>query len=204
MATSWPSASPNGLPTCGKRVTLVTSFDRVSPYTDFTLEGPNLRRMMREKNIAARVGHWVERAEMAGGRVDLALFDVYRDGSRRTEKPQPGSLPRRAGSTVDTLRCDSVVLCTGRRSNDGLYRDLSRASRRVAACRTEGGLPRRRLPGATLHRRRGVRRPPDRSRNLFARPAAPARRSSGSKPSGPGRKSSRRRYCAVTRNSAVS
>jgi dimethylamine/trimethylamine dehydrogenase len=109
----------------GKQVTLVTSFDRVSPYTDFTLEGPNLRRMMREKNISSRVGHWVERAETASGRVELALFDVYRDGSRRTESPQPGSLPRRADPTVDTLRCDSVVLCTGRRSNDGLYRDLS-------------------------------------------------------------------------------
>ena len=48
---------------------------------------------------------------MAGGRVELALFDVYRDGSRRTEKPQPGSLPRRAGSTVDTpsLRQRRVV-----------------------------------------------------------------------------------------------
>ena len=34
-------------------MTLITLFDRVAPYTDFTLEGPNLRRMMREKGIAS-------------------------------------------------------------------------------------------------------------------------------------------------------
>lgn len=109
----------------GRRVTLVTPFDRVAPYTDFTLEGPNLRRMMREKNIAAHVGHWVERAEAAEKGVALALFDVYRDGSRRTQTPQPGVLPRRGSSAVEMLRCETVVLCTGRRSNDALYRDLA-------------------------------------------------------------------------------
>lgn len=109
----------------GRRVTLVTPFDRVAPYTDFTLEGPNLRRMMREKSIGALTGHWVERAETAGTGVELAVFDVYRDGSRRTEKPQPSTLPRRASTVIETLRCDSVVLCTGRRSNDGLYHGLS-------------------------------------------------------------------------------
>src|SRR4029453_17172519 len=42
----------------GKSVTLVTPFDRVAPYTDFTLEGPNLRRMMHEKNIGHRTATW--------------------------------------------------------------------------------------------------------------------------------------------------
>ena len=50
----------------GKSVTLVTLFDRVAPYTDFTLEGPNLRRMMREKGIASRVATWVESADGRG------------------------------------------------------------------------------------------------------------------------------------------
>ncbi len=107
----------------GRQVTLVTAFDRVAPYTDFTLEGPNLRRMMREKNIGHRVAHWVERAEV-GTDVALSIFDLYRDGARRTTTPQTGELARAASTATEILRCDTVILCTGRRSNDTLYRGL--------------------------------------------------------------------------------
>jgi dimethylamine/trimethylamine dehydrogenase len=108
----------------GKRVTLITQFDRAAPYTDFTLEGPNLRRMMHEKAVACRVAVWVESAE-ARGAVALKLYDVHRDGFRRTEFPKPGVLPRRAGTVTDEFCCDTVVLCTGRRSNTRLWRDLA-------------------------------------------------------------------------------
>lgn len=108
----------------GHEVTLVTPFDRVAPYTDFTLEGPNLRRMMREKSIAALTGHWVEDAEADPSGVELRLFDVYRDGSQRTQAPQVGSIPRKASRAVTSTRCASVILCTGRRSHDRLYRGL--------------------------------------------------------------------------------
>jgi dimethylamine/trimethylamine dehydrogenase len=107
----------------GKRVTLVTPFASAAPYTDWTLEGPNLRRMMREKGIGARLSHWVERVE-TGNALSVMLFDLYRDGSRRTETPAAGSLPRRAGTAVEEFACDSVVLCTARRSSDALYRGL--------------------------------------------------------------------------------
>lgn len=108
----------------GKRVTLVTLFDRVAPYTDFTLEGPNLRRMMREKGIAHRVATWVESAA-ARPAVALRLYDVHRDGWKRTEHPKPGELPRHAGTDTEELQFDTVVLCTGRHSNTALYRDLA-------------------------------------------------------------------------------
>lgn len=107
----------------GKRVTLITMFDRVGPYTDFTLEGPNMRRMMREKGIVSRTATWVESAEMSGP-VTLRLYDVYCDGSKRTDEPKAGELPRRVDNALEDFCCDTVVLCTGRHSNNALYRAL--------------------------------------------------------------------------------
>jgi dimethylamine/trimethylamine dehydrogenase len=107
----------------GKQVTLATPFASAAPYTDWTLEGPNLRRMMREKGIGERLSQWVERVE-AGNALRVMLFDLYRDGSRRTEQPVAGSLPRRTGSAVEGFVCDSVILCTARQSNTELYRGL--------------------------------------------------------------------------------
>ncbi len=107
----------------GKAVTLVTPFDKAAPFADWTLEGPNLRRMTREKGIAQRVAHWVERVD--GGRdTRVTIFDVYRDGYRRATAAKAGELPRRAGTAVEVLACDSLILCTSRRSEDSLYRAL--------------------------------------------------------------------------------
>ena len=107
----------------GRQVTLLTQFDRVAPYTDWTLEGVNLRRMMREKGIGQRVTHWVERVE-SGGALGVVVFDLHRDGARRTTAPRTGQPPRPAGVATETIVCDSVVLCTSRRSDDRLYRAL--------------------------------------------------------------------------------
>lgn len=107
----------------GHSVTLVTPFDKAVPFTDWTLEGPNLRRMMREKGIQQRLAHWVEGVR-CGADVEVAVFDLYRDGYRRVEQPKAGALPRRPGTAVEALPCDSVVLCTSRRSEDSLYRAL--------------------------------------------------------------------------------
>ncbi|MBX6324102.1 MAG: dimethylamine dehydrogenase, partial [Rhodospirillaceae bacterium] len=111
----------------GRTVSLVTPFDKVAPYTDYTLEGANLRRLLRELGVVAKPAHWVERAEggsAADAGVTLHLYDVYRDGWQRTETPRPGALPRRAGTAVEPLPCDTVVLCTSRRSEDSLFRAL--------------------------------------------------------------------------------
>ncbi len=108
----------------GHKVTILSLFERVAPYTDLTLEGPNLRRMAREKGIGEVVAHWVEQVVVGAGRVNVLAFDLYRDGSRRTTDPVKGELPRRAGTAITRLPCDSVILCTSRRSNDEMFRAL--------------------------------------------------------------------------------
>jgi dimethylamine/trimethylamine dehydrogenase len=109
----------------GKQVTLVTQLEKASPMTDLTLEGFNLKRMMREKSIHERVGHWAERVTPSGNGVEVALFDVWRDGSRRTTEPKLGELPRRQGTAVEPMQCDTVVLCTARESVTTLHDGLA-------------------------------------------------------------------------------
>jgi dimethylamine/trimethylamine dehydrogenase len=109
----------------GKQVTLVTQLEKASPMTDLTLEGFNLKRMMREKAIDERVGHWVERVVPSGNGFEVAVFDLWRDGSRRTTAPRPGELPRRQGTAVELLPCDTVVLCTAREPVTTLYDGLA-------------------------------------------------------------------------------
>jgi dimethylamine/trimethylamine dehydrogenase len=106
----------------GHAVTLVTPFDKAVPFTDWTLEGPNLRRMMREKGIGQRLAHWVARAE-AG--THLHLVDLYGEGSRRTTEPKAGEPPRRPAAVTEILAVDSVVLCTSRRSDTALWTTLA-------------------------------------------------------------------------------
>ena len=109
----------------GCLVSIVTQFDRIAPYTDLTLEAPYLRRMMREKNISGITGHWVSKVTRSGS-LAISIYDVYRDGARRSTVPSAGGvLPRRQSNEAVTLSCDSLVLCTGRRSQNGLYRELS-------------------------------------------------------------------------------
>jgi dimethylamine/trimethylamine dehydrogenase len=109
----------------GARVTIVSQFDKIAPLTDVTLEGPNLHRMMREKGISRRAAHWVEGFEILNDGVRALAFDVYRDGASRVSEPETGAPPRRAGTAVEPLDCDSVILVTSRRSNDALYRALA-------------------------------------------------------------------------------
>ncbi|QIG47403.1 FAD-dependent oxidoreductase [Nordella sp. HKS 07] len=108
----------------GKEVTLVTHLETVAPMTALTLEGYNLRRMMREKGIKERTGHWVDKVEKDAAGVKVALYDRYRDGSRRTTTPQNGVYPRRLGDAVEILDCDSVILCTAREAKTALHDDL--------------------------------------------------------------------------------
>jgi Thioredoxin reductase len=108
----------------GKQVTIVTQLEKVAPMTDLTLEGFNMKRMMREKGIQERIGHWVELLRPAGNQVEVVAYDLHRDGSLRTTQPTNGVYPRRLGNAVEILNCDTVILCTARESRTELYDSL--------------------------------------------------------------------------------
>jgi dimethylamine/trimethylamine dehydrogenase len=104
----------------GKKVTLVTSLGSVGPYTDFTLEAPNLHRMMYEKGIHEHTLHWAESVEPGVA----TIYYLYRDGYKREAGPSKGKMPRRVGTDVIKMEYDSIVVVSGRVPNAGLYREL--------------------------------------------------------------------------------
>jgi dimethylamine/trimethylamine dehydrogenase len=106
----------------GKQVTLVTQLHAVAPYTDFTLEAPNLHRMIHEKKIRDVTAHWVQSIK-PGNETTVSIYSVYGDGYQRSTKPRTGELPRSTAQTED-LTCDTVVLVTGRLSNHELFTEL--------------------------------------------------------------------------------
>ncbi|MBV9523173.1 MAG: FAD-dependent oxidoreductase [Alphaproteobacteria bacterium] len=108
----------------GKMVTILTQLEKVAPMTDLTLEGYNLKRMMRERGIAERTAHWVEGVRRAEGGVEVLAYDLWRDGYRRTSQPKTGDYPRELGTRVEVLACDTVLLCTARAANTALYDGL--------------------------------------------------------------------------------
>jgi dimethylamine/trimethylamine dehydrogenase len=105
----------------GKHVTIVTQLEKVAPMTDLTLEGYNLKRMMRERGIHECVGHWVEALRPTADQVEVVIYDIYRDGSKRTAEPTKGVYPRRLGNEIEVLKCDTVILCTAREPLTELY-----------------------------------------------------------------------------------
>jgi len=107
----------------GKTVSIVTQLPFVAPLTEWTLEVNNLHRMLHEKGIDQYPHHWIDRVE-PGNRLKAALYNVHRDGYRRTTTPIAGELPRRAGTEEQVIECDSIVLVTARHPNDGLFTDL--------------------------------------------------------------------------------
>jgi dimethylamine/trimethylamine dehydrogenase len=107
----------------GKQVTIVTNWDTVAPHCIYTEEIHDIRRMMHEKNIAQHTLHWAESIDI-GSAVNVTIFYLYRDGPVRTMTPKSGEYARRAGTEVTELECDSIILCTARNSNDGLFREL--------------------------------------------------------------------------------
>ena len=106
----------------GKKVVIVTSLGSVAQYTHFTLEAPNLHRMMYEKGIHEHTLHWMESVEPG---VATAYY-LYRDGWKREAGPTPGKMPRRVGTDVVKLEYDTMIVCTGRVPNAELFRELKR------------------------------------------------------------------------------
>ncbi len=107
----------------GKQVLIVTQFQEVAPFCQNTLEGPNLQRLLNEKNIAQRLLYWIEDMTVDNS-IKLSLAHAYRDGAEIVMPPKTGELPRRAGTEVTNVECDTVILCTARKSNTALFREL--------------------------------------------------------------------------------
>jgi len=104
----------------GKNVTIVTPLRGVAPYTHFTLEAPNLHRMMYEKKIHEKSLHWVTNVEKG----KATLYYLFRDGYKREAGPTLGKMPRRVGTDTVELKFDSMVVVSARIPNDGIYKQL--------------------------------------------------------------------------------
>jgi len=104
----------------GKEVTIVTGLGGIAPYTHFTLEAPNLHRMLIEKGIHEMTSHWAEKVEEG----KVTLFNLYRDGYKRHSGPTRGAMPRKEGVATVELSYDTLVIATGRIPNNSLYREL--------------------------------------------------------------------------------
>src|ERR1700689_3389634 len=106
------------LAVAGHDVTIVTGV-HLANYMHFTLEYPNMMRRLHELHIKEMHNTFGSRIE-AG---KLEIYDIYGDGSKRTFRGA-GKLPRDANKTHRWIEFDSLVLVTGRHSNDSLYRQL--------------------------------------------------------------------------------
>ncbi len=104
----------------GREVSLITQFEALAPMTEYTLEKPNLQRMLREKGVRQYTAHWAEAVE-PGNVTKVALHSIWRDGYQRAAGPESGTAPRRVGSDVERLECDTVILVTGRVAKRELY-----------------------------------------------------------------------------------
>ncbi len=88
-------------------------------YMHFTLEAPNMHRRLHELHVNVIGDSWVSKVE--DGR--LQYYNIWGEGSRR-EYRGPGVLPREENRTHEWIEFDTLVLVTGRRSDDALFRDL--------------------------------------------------------------------------------
>ncbi len=102
----------------GRDVTIVDGVG-LGTYLEFTLEFPNIMRMLHENHVKIIDDNWASRIEK--GRIQT--YNQYGDGSKR-EYRGPGKSPRRENKTHEWHEFDTLVLVTGRHSNDGLYRAL--------------------------------------------------------------------------------
>jgi dimethylamine/trimethylamine dehydrogenase len=102
----------------GHEVTIVTGV-HLANYMHFTLEYPNMMRRLHELHIKELHNTFASRIEK--GRIEV--YDIWGDGSKRSYRG-PGISPRDANKTHRWLEFDTLVLVTGRHSNDTLHREL--------------------------------------------------------------------------------
>ncbi|MDE3208871.1 MAG: dimethylamine dehydrogenase, partial [Pseudomonadota bacterium] len=102
----------------GHDVTIVSGV-HLANYMHFTLEYSNMRRRLHELHVKELNDVFASRAEE--GR--LEIYDTFGEGSTRIYAG-PGKLPRRENNTHRWIEFDSLIVTSGRHSNDGLYRQL--------------------------------------------------------------------------------
>ncbi|MDR2874770.1 MAG: FAD-dependent oxidoreductase [Methylobacillus sp.] len=103
----------------GHEVTVATVCG-LGAYMDYTLEGANMQRLLHGLGINVIGEHGCSKIEK--GRAQL--FHIWGDGHKREFKGA-GQLPRnKVNDSHQWVEFDSVVLVTGRVSQDSLYRDL--------------------------------------------------------------------------------
>jgi len=102
----------------GHEVTIVTGV-HLANYMHFTLEYPNMMRRLHELHVKELAHTFCSRVE--GKR--LEVYDVYGEGSKRSYRGL-GVPPRDENRTHRWVDFDSLVLVTGRHSDDALYREL--------------------------------------------------------------------------------
>lgn len=102
----------------GHDVTVVTGVE-LGRYMHFTLEYPNMHRMLHEMHVDVIGDHWASKVEE--GRIQL--YNIWGDGSERKYNG-PGKMPRNPNTTHAWRDFDTLVVVTGRKSNDELYRGL--------------------------------------------------------------------------------
>ena len=106
------------LAVAGHEVTIVTGV-HLANYMHFTLEYPNMMRRLHELHVKEEHNTFCTRIEK--GR--LEAYNIWGDGSKRSYRG-PGRLPREENKTQRWVDFDSLVLVTGRHSEDRLYRDV--------------------------------------------------------------------------------
>jgi dimethylamine/trimethylamine dehydrogenase len=102
----------------GHDVTIASNVE-LGRYMHFTLEAPNMHRMLHELGI--EVLHDMMASQCEEGRIEL--FNVYGEGYKR-EYRGPGKSPRSENKTYKWYDFDTLVVVTGRKSNYELYRGL--------------------------------------------------------------------------------
>ncbi len=105
----------------GHEVTVATVCG-LGAYMEYTLEGANMQRLLHGLGINVIGEHGCSKIEK--GRAEL--FNIWGDGHKREFKGS-GELPRnKVNDSQVWVEFDSVILVTGRVSQDGLYRELKK------------------------------------------------------------------------------
>jgi dimethylamine/trimethylamine dehydrogenase len=102
----------------GHEVTIVSGV-HLANYMHFTLEYPNMMRRLHELHVTEIGDHFCSKIEP--GRMEI--YNIWGEGSKRGYRG-PGVLPREVNKTQRWLEFDSLVLVTGRHSEDALHREL--------------------------------------------------------------------------------